>query len=260
MAQRVQDIGKPFIALPEVDSTNNYAMARVSEGPVDEGTTWFAWRQTAGKGQRGKTWQSEPGENVMLSVVLKPLMLKPSEQFMLSASVALALRELVQNRTDRPVKIKWSNDIYIDDKKAGGILIENVIRGNAWKNAIVGIGLNVNQQVFPENLPNPVSLSLVTGIRYDVLEVARGICAVLDRYYRRLEPAGFPDLLADYTRHLYRLGEFQRFREAGGKYFQARILGVEKDGKLRLEPEEGPRFSVALGEVVFLTEETEPPH
>jgi BirA family biotin operon repressor/biotin-[acetyl-CoA-carboxylase] ligase len=243
-------VGDPFIPLREVDSTNNYAMARIAEGPVTEGTTWFAWRQTSGRGQRGKRWQSEAGENVMLSVVLKPLTLSISDQFMLSASVALALRDLVRTYTTRPVTIKWSNDIYIDDKKAGGILIENVLRGNRWTHAVVGIGLNVNQVTFPPELPNPGSLAMASEQRYDVLEVAGKLCRSLERRYSELVPARFDAVLSEYTASLYRLGETQRF-SGPQEIFEATILGVEKDGKLLLD-REGALLKMDFGEVSFL--------
>lgn len=252
MGQFFRGIGDPFITLSEVDSTNNYAMARISEGPVQEGTTWFAWSQTAGKGQRGHLWQSRPGENVTLSVVLKPLNLRCSDQFMLSASIALALRDLVSHYTTQPAKIKWSNDIYIGDKKAGGILIENVIRGSSWSYAIVGIGLNVNQLCFPDDLPNPVSLAGVTGTRHDVLEVARTLCHFLGRRYAALSEEHFTGILSEYTASLYRLGEAQRFR-AGTETFTALIRGVETDGRLRVE-RNGRLVRFDFGEVIFLME------
>jgi BirA family biotin operon repressor/biotin-[acetyl-CoA-carboxylase] ligase len=243
-------VGDPFMTLREVDSTNNYAMARIAEGPVAEGSTWFAWRQTSGRGQRGKRWESEAGENVMMSVVLKPLTLSISDQFMLSASVALALRDLVRTYTTRPVTIKWSNDIYIDDKKAGGILIENVLRGNSWTHAVVGIGLNVNQVSFPSELPNPGSLALATERRYDVLEVAGKLCRNLERRYSELVPTRFDALLSEYAASLYRLGETQQF-SSQQKIFNATVLGVEKDGKLLLD-REGELLKMDFGEVSFL--------
>lgn len=233
MIQHFPGIGEPFITLSEVDSSNNYAMARITEGPITEGTTWFAWSQTSGKGQRGNQWQSEPGENVMMSVVLKPVKLRPAEQFMLSASMALALLDLVREYAGSEAHIKWSNDLYIGDKKAGGILIENVIRGNTWNDAIVGIGLNVNQEAFGEDLPNPVSLRQATGVRYDVLALARELCRCIGRRYAGLSPENFNNILAEYTRSLYRLGSEQLFR-AGKDFFRAKILGVDEDGKLLL--------------------------
>ena len=243
-------VGDPFITLREVDSTNNYAMARISEGPVAEGSTWFAWRQTSGRGQRGKRWESAAGENVMLSVVLKPLSLRISDQFMLSASVALALRDLVRTYTSRPVTIKWSNDIYIDDKKTGGILIENIVRGNRWTYAVVGIGLNVNQIDFPQDLPNPGSLAMATEKRYDVLEVAGKLCRCLERRYSDLVPARFDAIRSEYAASLFRLGQIQRFSWRQ-EIFEATVLGVEKDGKLLLD-RGGDLLKMDFGEVSFL--------
>lgn len=233
MPESLKGFGEPLIALPEVDSTNNYAMARIAEGPVKEGTTWFAWKQTAGKGQRGRPWQSQPGENVLISAVLRPFRLLPSQQFMLSAAVALGVSDLVSRYADGEVKIKWSNDVYIGDKKAGGILIENVIRGSEWSYAVVGIGLNINQEIFPPDLPNPVSLHQVTGEKYDVLAVARALCACLSRRYDQLHRENHGKLLEEYTASLYGLNRELTFMRAG-ETFKGTIEGVEKDGRLRL--------------------------
>lgn len=243
-------VGNPFITLAEVDSTNNYAMARVSEGPVSDGTTWFALKQTAGKGQRGRPWQSAPGENILLSIVLKPLMLRPAEQFMLSASVALGVYDLVQKYAGDATKIKWSNDLYVGDKKAGGILIENVLRGNDWNYAIVGIGLNVNQVDFPPELPNPVSLGQLTGRRYDAVRLGRELCACIDERYRVLRPENFSRILTEYNSVLYHLKQERSFR-MGDESFKASLQGVEKDGKLILL-KEGGLLRLGFGEITFV--------
>jgi BirA family biotin operon repressor/biotin-[acetyl-CoA-carboxylase] ligase len=243
-------IGEPFITLSEVDSTNNYAMARIGEMPVSEGTTWFAWKQTSGKGQRGNQWQSEPGENITLSIVLKPVMLSPGEQFMLSAAVALGTRDLVKSYTGSDIKIKWSNDIYWNDKKTGGILIENVIRGSLWHYAVVGVGLNVNQESFPSALPNPVSLRQITGRRYDVLEVSRELCQCIGRWYAALQSRNFNHILTEYTGSLYRLGQLHEY-QMGKDRFKASIQGVKQDGKLLLL--KGNNLLEAdFGEVAFI--------
>ena len=149
---KVSDVS--FIELQSVDSTNNYAMARVAEGVAQHGSAYFAHEQTAGKAQRGKIWISEKGANIMMSMVIKPLFLQPSEQFKLSACVAVALHDFLKRYAGEQTKIKWPNDIYWRDRKAAGILIENVIStgklaiGN-WQWAIVGIGVNLNQVDFP---------------------------------------------------------------------------------------------------------------
>jgi BirA family biotin operon repressor/biotin-[acetyl-CoA-carboxylase] ligase len=250
MPQALKGLGEPLIALPEVDSTNNYAMARIAEGPVEEGTAWLAMSQTAGRGQRGRPWRSEPGASVLISVVLKPSGLVPSEQFMLSAAVALGFSDLVKRFAGDAVKIKWSNDVYIGDKKAGGVLIENVIRGTDWTHAVVGIGLNVNQQTFPPELPNPVSLRQATGGEYDVREVARELCRCLTRRYHMLRPAAFRQILQEYTGELYGLHTRRVFRR-GEETFSACIEGVQKDGRLILRTAD-ELLSFGFGEITFM--------
>src|SRR5258708_3284634 len=152
-------IGHSFIELQSVDSTNNYAMARAAAGDAAHGTLFFAYEQWAGKGQRGRTWTSIPGENIILSAVLEPVALPASQAFLLSACVALACHDLFSQYAgpEQPL-IKWPNDLYWRDRKAGGILIENSFKGNQWTLAIAGMGININQVVFPATARNPVSL------------------------------------------------------------------------------------------------------
>ncbi|HXL72345.1 MAG TPA: biotin--[acetyl-CoA-carboxylase] ligase, partial [bacterium] len=143
-------IGHAFIELGSVDSTNNYAMARAAAGLADHGTLYFAHEQWAGKGSRGRTWTSKPGENIILSAVLEPVALVSSQAFALSACVALACHDLFsQYAGAEATRIKWPNDLYWGDRKAGGILIENNFRGDRWAFAIAGIGININQTEFP---------------------------------------------------------------------------------------------------------------
>src|SRR4051812_42781769 len=122
-------IGHFFKMLPLVDSTNNYAMGQVHAGLAKHGFVYATEEQTAGKGQRGKIWQSEPGSNITLTAVLEPYPLSYAKQFYLSAVIALACFDFVRKYAGEKTKIKWPNDIYIDDRKAGGILIENVLNG-----------------------------------------------------------------------------------------------------------------------------------
>ena len=139
--------GSFFTILDTVDSTNNYAMARIDDGLAKHGMVWFANEQTAGKGQRGKEWASEKGKNIAMSLVLSPEQLKLTSQFHLSAAVALACFEFLSGYIDGEAKIKWPNDLFWRDRKAGGILIENKLQGKTWKWAVVGIGININQEI-----------------------------------------------------------------------------------------------------------------
>ena len=192
-------IGKPFVELDSVESTNNYAMQLVKTGKAYHGNAFFAHNQTAGKGQRNKQWLSTSGENIILSVIIdaKPLLL--SKQFFLNVIVALAVHELFNNYATNSTKIKWPNDIYYNDRKAAGILIENIIIGSDWQFAVVGIGININQVKFDEALKNPVSLKNITGKNYNVIELAKELCALLQQRFLELLNNDFASLMKVYN-------------------------------------------------------------
>ena len=141
-------IGTPFIELHTVDSTNNYAMGLVHAGMAQHGTAVFAHEQTKGRGQRNKAWVSEPGANIALSVIFQPPAFSTSQLFMISKLVATAVLNFFNSYATTDTSIKWPNDIYWRDRKAGGILIENMVNGSTWNWAVVGIGININQVNF----------------------------------------------------------------------------------------------------------------
>lgn len=243
-------IGEYFNVLDSVDSTNNYAMARLNEGPVAAGTAWFAMEQTAGKGQRGKQWHSAPGENIMLTIVLQPA-LQLSRQFMLSIAVALGASDFLAHYAGDEAAIKWSNDIYWRDRKAGGILIENVLRGNVWQYAIVGIGININTPRFPEHLVNPVSLRQITGREWDSVALAKELCSCLDKRYQQLMSAKYEDMRNEYKSRLFRFNQPALYKK-DGVTFTATIRDVLPDGRLCLEKENNEMLEIGFGEVEFL--------
>ena len=223
-------IGEPLIVLPQVDSTNNYAMGQVHAGLARHGMAYFAVDQFQGKGQRGKQWVSVPGENIAISYVLDTSPFKIDKAFPLSASIALACYSFIKKLTGIDSYIKWPNDVYINDRKAGGILIENVLRGNQWSYSIVGIGLNINQLRFPETLKNPVSLKMVTGIHYNTLELVPALSESVEAAFQNFsDPNNNP--LDHYNRRLFRINETVNFNK-DGQVFQARVLGVNDQGQL----------------------------
>jgi BirA family biotin operon repressor/biotin-[acetyl-CoA-carboxylase] ligase len=263
---RIAVIGQPFYVLDRIDSTNNYAMEQVNTGQVTPGTAWFAMEQTAGKGQRGRQWHSPPGENIMLTLALQPNGLPLSRQFMLSAAVALGAADFFGKYAGDETCIKWSNDIYWRDRKAGGILIENVLRGNTWQYAITGMGININQTRFPEHLPNPVSLRQITGKSWDAVSMAKELCACLEPRLQQLQPAHYNALLAEYKSRLFRLNEPALYRlkapylqeQTGAglppvkdEYFQGIIRDVLPDGRLCLE-KDGALLQLDFGQVEFV--------
>jgi BirA family transcriptional regulator, biotin operon repressor / biotin---[acetyl-CoA-carboxylase] ligase len=244
----------PFIELQVVDSTNNYALARIHAGLASHGTAIFAHEQVAGKGQRGKNWASSRGENIALSVIIKPVPLQVSQQFQLSACIALAVREFFFRYAGPDTKIKWPNDLYWKDRKAGGILIESVIRNqlsgmNSWEWAVAGMGININQGQFPPELPNPVSLKQITGKSFDPLELAKELCLIIDRYYQQLLEKGFSTILPLYLSHLYKKDEKVKFKK-DNRIFEAIIVSVSEEGKLIIQ--HGVEEQLNVGEVQWL--------
>lgn len=205
-------------------------MGQVHEGLARHGTVYIAEVQTAGKGQRHKAWVTNPGENITMSCVLEPEGPNTTRPFLLSAAVALACLDFFNDFTNGDVSIKWPNDIYWRDRKAGGILIENVYRANQWQFAIAGIGLNINQTSFSPDLPNPVSLKQITGRHNDRIGLAKELCARLqDRYAQFLDARS--RLLDEYNGKLYRLGEKVRLKKDNA-VFETEITGTSVLGQL----------------------------
>jgi BirA family biotin operon repressor/biotin-[acetyl-CoA-carboxylase] ligase len=226
----VASIGHPYIILPTIDSTNNYAMRQIQAGLATHGATWFALEQTAGKGQRGKSWLTTPNLNIMLSSVIIPGLL-PTRQFWLSATVALACYDFYKKYAGDETAVKWPNDVYWRDRKAGGILIENVFRGTDWLYAVVGIGINVNQVVFDPALPNPVSLKQITGKDFDAAEMGRELCLALENRYQQLKAGGIATIMQEYQQVLYKIHQLVTLKK-GAVLFETTITGVSDAGRL----------------------------
>lgn len=236
--------------LPTAASTNS---ALPSDAP--HATAVMALEQTAGRGQRGNRWEAEPGQNVTLSLLLRPRGLPAREQFVISQAVALGVADVLRRLMpgQEGIAIKWPNDIYVGHKKIAGILIENVLTGADITRCVVGLGLNVNQTVFRSDAPNPVSVAGLTGRSHDVEQVARQLVeAMLARY---------DDAMADpaatqgrYFAALYRAdGNLYPYRdERTLKRFQARIEAVEPDGHLRLRLPGGELRRYAFKEVAYV--------
>ena len=229
-------IGFPFVELQSVDSTNNYARNLLHEGLAQHGMAIYAHEQLAGKGQRGKIWSSDKGSNVILSLIVNPQSLVLSQQFQLSVCVALSVHELFMKFAGADTKIKWPNDLYWQDRKAGGILIESVVGSrelsiSSWDWSIIGVGININQTAFPSYLPNPVSLKQITGKNFDAVVLAKELCMIMNQKFDELMNSGFENLYAQYLIHLYKINTTVKLRK-DNRVFEAIIKGVNRAGQL----------------------------
>ena len=254
-------IGKPFIELRSIDSTNKYAMALIhgdllpdGQGEAQHGMAIYAHEQTGGKGQRGKNWVSQNGANIALSILLKPYPLSVTDQFKLSVCVAISTLDLFTKYAGDETKIKWPNDIYWRDRKAGGILIESIVKSqesgvNNWQWAIAGIGININQTVFPADLPNPVSLKQITGQNFEPIGLAKELCSIIEKNYQSLIGDDFQQLFNKYQTHLYKKDEKVKLKKAN-RVFETTIKGVSETGQLITQHSIEERFN--FGEVEWV--------
>lgn len=239
-----------IVHLSAVDSTNNYANGQIREVDVPEGTVFLAYDQTAGRGQMKNFWESEPGQNLTFSLVLYPDFLEIRRQFMLSKVVTLGVYSAL-NKYVGDLKIKWPNDIYVANRKLGGILIENSIMYGLLKSSVIGIGLNVNQLEFLSNAPNPVSLKMLTNQHFDCESVLTEILSGIDCYYDLLHNGAYEEIDEQFTSILYRLNERHRFRSEDG-IFEGVIIGVNEIGQLQIRETDGEVREFHFKEVEFL--------
>lgn len=245
-----QIIGNLIVRLEVTDSTNNYANQQIRENDLSEGTVFLAHEQTAGRGQQKNRWESEPGENLIFSIVLYPAFLEIRHQFMLSKVVALGIYKAL-NKYVGSLKIKWPNDIYAGDQKLGGILIENSIMSGLLKSAVVGIGLNVNQSVFHSDAPNPLSLKMLTNQHYDCEIILSEILSGINGYYTLLRKGEEEVIDQEFISVLYRLNE-KHFYKAEDEIFEGEIIGVNEIGQLLIQKNNGEVLEFHFKEVEFL--------
>jgi BirA family transcriptional regulator, biotin operon repressor / biotin---[acetyl-CoA-carboxylase] ligase len=225
-------IGHTIIQLEQINSTNSYAIDKIQANLAAHGMVYFAHHQTQGKGQRGKQWHSEPGSNLILSAVVDTKPLQLVDNFVLSAAVALACHELFNKYARHDTYIKWPNDIYWNDRKAGGILIENIVRGNKWQWAVIGIGININQTQF-DVLHKTVSLKQITGATFSVLDLAKELCTFLNSYYQLLLTGNGPALIEAYNAVLYKRLQTVKLKKQA-TLFECTIQQVTKNGRLQV--------------------------
>lgn len=246
------------IRLAETDSTNSEIRRRLPE--VANGTAFCTDTQTAGRGQRGNTWESAPYKNVTMSILIRPKELEAVNQFRLSMAVSLgaieALKRLLPAQLHDAIKIKWPNDIYVHDSKIAGILIESSLQGKFLDWSIIGIGLNVNQDVFLSDAPNPISIKNLTGNDIAVEDVEDNLQNSILDWIDKLDNKEYTLLQSEYMSHLWRRTGLHPFVDAATKeLFMASIKDVSPTGVITLEDTNSLSREYLFKEVTFVLDE-----
>jgi BirA family biotin operon repressor/biotin-[acetyl-CoA-carboxylase] ligase len=233
-------VGQNLITIQHVDSTNNYLKNLLSNSkPVPEGTVIMAESQYAGRGQQSNRWHSEPGKNLTFSIYLKPAFLPVSQQFDLTRAISLGVVNALTPILGEKFKIKWPNDLYYENGKLGGMLIENSLQGTQIKSSVIGIGLNINQAVFPPEAANAMSVKQILHRDYDLKFLLSEICKNIEAEYLKLKAGQFDYIRNAYLNRLYWLNEEHNFRSktslSGTEMmttFKGVIKGVKEKGLL----------------------------
>lgn len=237
----------------KIGSTNIWLQQFIINKNVDEGFVVWAKEQTAGRGHGKNHWESKPGKNLTFSLLLRPVFIPPENQFLLTQIISLAIVDLIKEiLPEEKITIKWPNDIYIGDKKVAGILIQNFIKGQIIDYSIVGIGLNVNQEHFFSDAPNPVSLIHSIHKPQDLADLLDGVLMHIKRIYEQSASVLFREAIN--KRYLSQLFRFQypaTYKEKGLQ-FQATILGIGEFGQLILQLENGEEKFYTFKEVEFV--------
>jgi BirA family biotin operon repressor/biotin-[acetyl-CoA-carboxylase] ligase len=228
-------VGKVLLQFHELDSTNSFAQELLAKSKPVEGTIVWTLAQPQGRGQHGSKWESEPGKNLTLSLILYPIFLPAWRNFALNKAVALAVRDFVSAYLpEKNVSIKWPNDIYVGDRKIGGILIQNTLQQSTIASTIIGIGLNINQVSFSSQIPNPTSLQLESAQSFELTALLPVLAQHLEQKYLQLRANNWEQLDAVYLQRLYRLGVQSVFQRIDGTVIRGVITGISDSGRLQI--------------------------
>lgn len=236
-----------IIHLAETISTNQYMRERIRFRKLEEGSVVWADFQTSGRGQIGNSWESAKGCNLTFSVVVYPSAIPVNSQFLISQIAALSVKETLDKHVDN-ITLKWPNDVYWKDKKICGILIENDLSGRNICSSILGIGINYNQEVFEGLAPNPVSLTQITGKKYDIEEELHSFLEIFYNYYLLLLKGEANTICRLYKNALYRKDGYYPYWDENG-VFEAAIHDIDSAGYLELERRDGTLSKYAFKEV-----------
>jgi len=239
-----------IIPVETVNSTNDYLKELAHRQILEEGTMITAQNQTAGKGQRGNSWESEAGKNITCSILLHPSFLPLQRFFLLSEVISLGVKETLDAYING-ITVKWPNDVYYQERKIAGILIENELTGNKYSLSVAGIGLNINQEHFLSDAPNPVSLKQITGLNHDTEAILKELVQNILCRYEQLKAGDTENLIRMYHEALYRKTGFHCYEDSE-RIFSARINHVSDDGFLHLITDRNEERCYVFKSVRFL--------
>lgn len=247
-------VGQNIINLDETDSTNTYATNLIKKQPVVEGTLVIANKQTKGRGQLGNAWQSEGGKNITFSLVLHPGFLSTEKQFYLSKITSLAVFGMLTeflNISLYGIKIKWPNDILVNNNKIAGILIENILRGNFLQSSVIGVGININQLNFTGIDKQATSLAVLLKKEFNLKDLLQLFCKHFEVLYLTLKQNNFHKINQAYLKQLYGFNEWANYSVLQ-KTFTAKITAIEESGLLVLTNQQQEVLKFNFKEVTFL--------
>lgn len=236
------------IRFKEIDSTSRY-LCEYTAADGEDLTIAVADFQTAGQGMGTNTWESEPGMNLLFSILVHPRMLPVNKQFLLSMAMAVALKEVLDEYTTG-ITVKWPNDIYWNDKKISGTRIDTSLSSHGIRNFILGTGIDVNQREFRSDAPNFVSLYQILGHEVSTDELLNKVVAAFQKYYSLVLNGDYTDVTTIYHQSLYRAHGFYGYKDAEGD-FEATIVKVADDGHLILRDHTGLIRTYAFKEIEF---------
>ena len=236
------------ILIEECDSTNAFLQRLIAEIPLEEGAVVQTDFQTKGRGQLTNVWEAEAGKNILCSILLRPTTLPIKSQFLISQAISVAIVDVLNTFTEG-FSIKWPNDIYYKKNKIAGILIENTLSSSGIDTCIIGLGLNVNQESFKSDAPNPISLLNIIGKETSVPNLLESILESFSNAYS-LVFLNVEELREMYFSNLLFNGQMRTYEDANGT-FQGKIIDVESDGHLIIEDEAGAKRRYAFKEVVY---------
>ncbi|MFK7808036.1 MAG: biotin--[acetyl-CoA-carboxylase] ligase [Saprospiraceae bacterium] len=244
-------MGRNLQHLETTLSTNEYVTNLLSKSKPPEGTVITAYNQAMGRGQIGSYWESEAGKNLTFSVVLYPTFLPVAKQFLLTQCLSLGVVDALSEFVPNSLSLKWPNDIYVNNKKLGGMLIQSSINQTQLIHAVVGIGININQDIFISDAPNPISLKQISQEDVPLGFVLNKLCIALEKRYLQLRRSDYDAIRIDYSRHLYYYMEDRIYKRPDGSLFEGRIVDVLPTGKLVINHEKGEEV-FGMKEIQFI--------